>query len=106
MDDNGVSPRAGRRTSERRSRPRQTNALTPEQRVLRARIAAYHLHATHDPKETTRKAREAFAERFERQVDPDGVLTPAERARRAEAARHAYFTRLALCSSRARRRRG
>jgi hypothetical protein len=67
-------------------------------------MAAYRLHATHDPRETTRKAREAFAERFEREVDPDGVLPPAERARRAEAARRAYFTGLALRSSRARRR--
>ena len=63
------------------------------------------LHATHDPKETTRKARDAFAARFEREVDPDGLLAPAERARRAEAARRAYFTGLALRSSQVRRRR-
>ena len=44
--------------------------------------------------------------RFEREVDPDGVLTAGERARRAEAARRAYFTRLAFQSSRARRRAG
>jgi hypothetical protein len=74
--------------------------------MLRARLAAYHLHATHDPKETTRKAREVFLSRFEREVDPDSVLTPSERARRAEAARRAYFTRLAFRSSRARRRVG
>lgn len=49
---------------------------------------------------------EAFAARFERQVDPNGVLPPAERARRAEAARRAYFTELALRSSQARRRAG
>jgi len=89
-----------RRTTEGRG------GLTAEQRVLRARLAAYHLHATHDPKETTRKAREVFLSRFEREVDPDGVLTPCERARRAEAARRAYFTRLAFQSSRARRRAG
>jgi hypothetical protein len=68
-------------------------------------MAAYRLHATHDPKETTRKARDAFAARFEREVDPDGLLAPAERARRAEAARRAYFTGLALRSSQVRRRR-
>jgi hypothetical protein len=82
------------------------NGLTSEQRILRARLAAYHLHATHDPKETTRKAREVFLSRFEREVDPEGVLTPGERARRVEAARRAYFTRLAFQSSRARRRAG
>lgn len=95
---------AGPRPSGRRRRAGQAETMTAEQRTLRARLAAYRLHATHDPKETTKRAREAFASRFERQVDPDGVLAPAERARRAEAARHAYFTRLALRSSQARRR--
>jgi hypothetical protein len=65
-------------------------------------MAGYRLHATHDPRETTRKAREAFAGCFEREVDPEGLLPPAERTRRAEAARRAYFTGLALKSSRAR----
>ena len=106
--DNGVAgerrPSPARRASPRRRRSSQPGELTPEQRVLRARMAAYRLHATHDPRETTRKAREAFAGRFEREVDPDGVLPPAERARRAEATRRAYFTGLALRSSRARRR--
>src|SRR5437764_15183455 len=92
--------------SGRRRTTEGSGGLTAEQRVLRARLAAYHLHATHDPKETTRKAREVFLGRFEREVDPDGVLTPCERARRAEAARRAYFTRLAFQSSRARRRAG
>lgn len=44
--------------------------------------------------------------KFEREVDPDGILTPAERTRRAESARKAYFARLALKSATARRRRG
>jgi len=79
--------------------------MTPTERVLRARLAAYVLHSTHDPHEVTAPARRAFHERFERQVDPDGTLPPAERARRAEAARKAYFTRLALKSAQARRRR-
>ncbi|MGH3574069.1 MAG: hypothetical protein ACRDUW_19985 [Pseudonocardiaceae bacterium] len=43
--------------------------------------------------------------RFERQVDPDNTLAPAERARRAEAARRAHMQRLALASSKARRAR-
>jgi hypothetical protein len=94
------SPRSGHRPGD------PAGGLTAEQRVLRARLAAYHLHATHDPKETTRKARETFLSRFEREVDPAGVLTAGERARRAEAARRAYFTWLALRSSRDRRRTG
>lgn len=42
--------------------------------------------------------------KFEREVDPDGVLSPEERARRAEHLRKAHFQRLALKSARARRR--
>ena len=43
--------------------------------------------------------------RFEREVDPDGTLAPEERARRAEAARKAYFAQFAHKSAKARRRR-
>jgi hypothetical protein len=35
-------------------------------------------------------------------VDPEGLLDPRERARRAEHARKAYFLRLALASAHAR----
>lgn len=80
-------------------------AMTPEQRTLRARIAAHAMHARHDTQKTTSAGREAFLARFEREVDPDGTLPPAERARRAEHARKAYFTGLALKSSRARSRK-
>ena len=51
---------------------------------------------------TTEAARAAFRGSFEVQVDPNGVLTDAERQRRAEYARRAHMTRLALASSRAR----
>jgi len=80
-------------------------ALTPSQRALRARIGAYALHARHDPRETTARARAAFLSRFEREVDPDGSLNSIERARRAEAARKAYFARLAYRSAVARGRK-
>ena len=79
--------------------------LTPEQRALRARLAAYAMHARNDAKETTAPARAAFDERFYREVDPDNVLSAEERERRANAARRAYFTRLAFESSRKRRQR-
>jgi hypothetical protein len=81
--------------------------LTPEQRKLRARLAAHTLHAkVTDPAAHTAAARREFLNRFEREVDPDGVLSPDERARRAEHARKAYFARLALASAKARRGRG
>ncbi|MBI4498201.1 MAG: hypothetical protein HY689_09910 [Chloroflexi bacterium] len=68
-------------------------------------MGAHRLHATHDPRETTRNARAAFLEKFEREVDPNGVLPPEERQRRAAHARKAYFAKLALASARARRER-
>ncbi|MBO2456550.1 hypothetical protein [Actinomadura violacea] len=81
-------------------------SLTPEQRSLRASIAA-HVQWSREPDRTARTAtaRRAFLDRFEREVDPDGTLTPEERARRAENARKAHFKRLALASARARSNR-
>ena len=72
------------------------------ERSLRARIAAYALHAQHDPRETTAKGRAAFLARFDREVDPEGLLEPDERRRRAEQARRAYFARLSLAAVKAR----
>ena len=75
----------------------------PNERVLRARMAAHLLHARiTDPTAHTASARAAFLSRFEREVDPEGVLEPAERFRRAEHAKKAYFLRLALASRKAR----
>ena len=79
--------------------------ITPEEAALRGRIGAYRLHATHDPKQTTAKAREVFLSRFETEVDPDGTLPEDERQRRAEAARKAHFAKLAYLSAKARRNR-
>jgi hypothetical protein len=83
--------------------------LTPQQRTLRARAAAHaQWAATPDWSARTATARASFLERFEREVDPLGVLEPAERTRRAMAARRSYFARLSLKSSQARaaKRRG
>jgi len=83
------------------------SSLTPEQRRLRAQAAAHSLHAqVADPSAHTAPARKAFNDRFDREVDPDGVLDPVERARRAEHARKAYFLKLALKSAQARRKQG
>lgn len=77
--------------------------MTPAERSERARIGAYSLHAKYDPRQTTRRARATFLARFELRVDPDRQLPEAERMRRAEAARKAYFHRLAAKSAAARR---
>jgi hypothetical protein len=78
--------------------------MDPQERSLRARLAAHTSWAnTPDPASRTAKARKAALDRFEKQVDPDGVLTAEDRARRAEHARKAYFIGLALRSAQARR---
>jgi hypothetical protein len=82
-----------------------THGLSPAERTLRARLAAHTMHAQHDARQTTASGRAAFLARFEAEVDPDGTLAPEERRRRAEHARRAYFTRLALASAKARRAR-
>lgn len=82
-------------------------SLTPEQRTLRARMAAHALHARiTDPSAATAPARSAFLGKFESEVDPEGVLPPDERARMAAHARKSYFLGLALKSAKARRKPG
>jgi hypothetical protein len=79
--------------------------LTPEQRTLRARLAAHARWSREDPTTNALRGQRGLIARFEREVDPDGTLLPVERARRAESARKAHFTRLQLASSRARSRK-
>ncbi len=73
--------------------------------ILSGRIGAFRLHAMYDPRATTRNARAAFLDSFERQVDPNEVLPEAERRRRATYAKKAHFARLARLSALARRTR-
>ena len=80
-------------------------SLTPTERALRGRIGAFTLHARHDPRATTAAARLAFNGRFVDLVDPERTLPEEERRRRVEAARKAYFTRLAYRSVQSRRAR-
>lgn len=76
----------------------------PTIRSISARLGAHELHA--QGKTNTGPARAAFLEKFEREVDPEGVLEPEVRAHRAAHLRKAYFTRLALKSAQARRKGG
>lgn len=78
---------------------------TASERSMRATLASYTSWAnTADPVARTEPARQTFIESFASQVDPDGTLPPAERARRAEAAHKAHMMRLALRSAQSRRR--
>ncbi len=79
--------------------------MPPSHHALAGKIGAYTLHAAYDSREITAPARQAFLAKFEAQVDPERLLPEAERKRRAEAARKAYFARLALKSAQARTRR-
>jgi hypothetical protein len=67
------------------------------------------MHSQYDSKVVSQPARDASPGSdayWERQVDPDGVLDPQERARRAGHAKKAHFARLALKSAQARRKPG
>jgi hypothetical protein len=71
---------------------------------LRARLGGLATSSRHDGREQTAAARGAFLQRFIDEVDPDRSLPEDERLRRADAARRAYFTKLALKSAITRRR--
>lgn len=77
--------------------------LTPEQRRLRASIAAHVQWAGEsDPTARTQAGRDGMLAKFAREVDPAGRLPEQERLRRAEHLRKAHMKRLALASSKAR----
>jgi hypothetical protein len=52
-----------------------------------------------DRKAATAPARKGFRARFEREVDPEGILTPAELAIRTDHAISAHMCRLALAKA-------
>lgn len=80
--------------------------MTPEERVLRAKLAVNARWAkTPDRSQATAPARAAFDQRFLREVDPENKLDPTERAKRAANARAAHYARMTLRSSIARRKR-
>jgi hypothetical protein len=76
--------------------------LTPEQRSLRARIAANTRWSREDPAATAARGQAGLLAKFVDQVDPDRVLPEDERLRRAENLRRAHMQRLAFKSSKAR----
>lgn len=80
------------------------NQLPHTERVLAGRNGAHKSWAqTQDRTARTENARRAADERFERQVDPDGVLPPKERAKRAKSARAAFYAEIQRRSAAARR---
>ena len=79
----------------------QTN-LTPAQRTLRARVAAYARAARYDGREVTRAAFGGRMAKLAAQVDPEGTLPEIERQRRAYALMRSQMSALSLKASRAR----
>lgn len=73
---------------------------------MRARVAALtRWGKTTDRAQATQPAREAWQARWEREADPEGQLSPAERTAAGERLMRAHMARMALRSSRVRDRR-
>lgn len=80
--------------------------LTPEMRSILARANSHKSWAnTPDRAARTAAARKAALGRFEKQVDPDGTMDPAERAQRAESAKKAFYQRMSYLSAVSRARK-
>lgn len=79
-------------------------SLSATEISARARLGAHTRWAQEaDRTAATEPARAGFLAKFERQVDPDGVLDPRERSIRAEHARKAHMQRLSMAAAKARR---
>lgn len=79
--------------------------LSPSERRLRAQLAAHARWSREDRGAASARQRRVILRRFENEVDPDGKLSPDERAKRANNAMQSHMSKLALASSRARRDR-
>lgn len=79
--------------------------MTPEQRVLRGRMGGLTAWSRHGADELLGKAWQANATRWENEVDPERLLPADERHKRAERAKRAHMTKLALLSAQARARK-
>ena len=81
-------------------------AATPADRSIAGQIAAAAKWAqTPDYSAATAPARAAFNDKFEREVDPHGVLPIEQRQKMAEHARRLHFLRMAQKSVQARKAR-
>ena len=76
--------------------------MSAQERRLRAQIAAHSRWAHENPAANAARGQAGLMARFEREVDPEGLLPLVERYRRAENARLAYMRKLSLASVRAR----
>ena len=75
---------------------RQKRTLDPERAALRGRIGGHQRAANHGHSELSQVARQCWEDSWMRRADPDGVLSVAERARRAEALQKAHMAKMTL----------
>ena len=80
--------------------------LTPSEKSQRGRIGGFKVHALYDSTELTAPARAASPAGIDWHLNhvPAEITDPAERLKRAEHLRKAYFATLAFKSARACRR--
>lgn len=75
--------------------------MSPEQRTLRARLAAAERWSKPGARaDQAAKARQGRLAHYERLVDPDGVMDPAERRACAKSAADAQLARARLAKTR------
>ena len=79
--------------------------MLPKAKSLPQQIAANSRWSREDPTLQGEIMRAGLERRFLDEVDPNRELSEAERIRRAECARKAFYQRLALASAKARRER-
>ena len=77
----------------------------PELRRLAGQAGAYVQQARHDPHEMTLAARQAVWQKYLDRADPDRVLPPEERERRATALMKLDLTQRAYDAAKARKAR-
>lgn len=78
--------------------------MTPEEARQRGALGAHvRWSRESDRSAATAAARAAALSRFEREVDPDGVLSPEERAVRARHAKAAHMRRMSMAAAKARK---
>ncbi len=82
-----------------------TLSFDPAEMARRGRLGGQRTAQLHDSRKLTTSGRTAFDARFEREVDPDGMLPLEERRLRIAALRREYFSRLGKLSAMARRAR-
>lgn len=80
--------------------------MTPEERTRRARIAANtRWGKTADRTGATEAARRGLRAKFEREADPDGVMSPPDRERAANNLQRAHYLRMAAARAAAAKKR-